>query len=164
MSDSAVDPELVIATAATPANVWLTVPGASGTVALMNWRGYAAQIVYTDKPIGNRKGAKVPLDGGGFATIKLRGLVPGAPRVYRDGVEIFRAPQPPVWLVVLSALPALSLVLMQGIFGLVLALGGAYAAISIAKKVELSQLVRAMGILGVVLATWLVALVLVQLL
>lgn len=143
----------IVADAQTPNSVVLPVAAAGDAVRLNNWRGYQPQITVNRKRVGNRGGAKLTFSDGTTAKIKIKALVPGAPRVYLDGVEIFTTPQPPVWLVVLAATPALSLVLLQGIFGMAIAFGGVIAAVAVVTRTQLSTGVRAAVVAGIALAT-----------
>ena len=153
----------VVGAAGTPDTIVLPIPEAGDSVRLTNWRGYRLQITVDGKNVGNRSGAKITLSNGETAQLKIKAFLPGAPRVLLDGIEIFTTPQPPVWLVVLAALPALSLVALQGVVGLVIALGGVFAASAVVTRAPLSTSLRALAVVGVIVAAWTIALLLASL-
>jgi hypothetical protein len=148
----------IVGGADSPPNVLLPIEGAVGQVALVNWRSQSPYIAVDGKRAGRGSTYKIPLANGQTAKAKVKALIPGAPRVIVDGVEVFTTPQPPVWLVVLAASPALSLIALRGILGLVLALGGVALAVLIARRDSWPTGRRALVIAGVALATWILAL------
>jgi hypothetical protein len=103
---------------------------------------------------------QVPLTNGGVAKLKIKATMPGAPRVFANGVEIFTTPQPALGLVFLAVLPVLSLTLIRGAIGFGLAFGGLALAIGVARKDAWSTRKRALSIVGIAAATWGVAFVL----
>jgi len=141
----------------TPDTVVLPIPRAGNAVRLANWRGYYPQIKVNGKNVGNRKGAKITFSSGETAKVTIKALIPGKPRVFVDGVEVFTTPQPPVWLVVMAALPALSLIVLRGVGGLGIAFGAVLAAVAVAARESLSVMTRALAISGIVVAAWSIA-------
>lgn len=142
----------------TPPSVVLPVPGVEGVVTLENWRSSKPFIAVNGKRKSLGSTVRVKRADGTKATIKIKALVGGRPRVYVDGVEVFTTPQPPLGLIFLAVLPALSFVIMQGALGIVIAISGVAGAQVVARNEKLSTGKRALAIVGVAVATWLVAL------